>query len=130
MKKKLIVLGSVFGLTPVVAVAQATTCANAAAGTIGKIICKIGDLLNMVIPVLVVLGIVYFVWGVITYVISSDEEAKKAGRDRIIFGIIGLACIVAVWGLVNILVSTFGLKDAGTNVSIPIVDFRNPSPTP
>jgi len=41
--------------------------------------------------------------------IASDEEAKKAGRDRIIFGIIGLAVIVAMWGLVNILIKTLVL---------------------
>ncbi len=119
MKKKLVVLGSVFGLTPVVALA-ATTCSGQSAGTIQFIICKIGDILNMVIPVLVVLGIVYFVWGVITYVISSDEEAKKSGRNRMIYGIIGLAVIVAMWGLVNILVSTFGLN-SNTQVTLPTV---------
>lgn len=114
------VLLGVLGLTPVVASAAAT-CAAQLPGTIGSIICRIGDILNMVIPVLVVLGIVYFVWGVITYVISSDEEAKKSGRNRMIYGIIGLAVIVAMWGLVNILVKTFGLNEAGTNVTLPTV---------
>jgi len=121
MKKKLIVLSSVLGLTPVVAFAAATTCATAGAGTIEKIVCTIGDLLNILIPVLVVLAIVYFIWGVITYVIASDEEAKKAGRNRIIWGIIGLACIVAVWGLIHILLSTFGvgITDVPIDIGIP-----------
>jgi len=48
---------------------------------------------------LLALGVVYFVWGVVTYVIASDEEAKKTGRDRIIYGIIGLAVIIGVWVL-------------------------------
>ena len=123
MKKKLIVLGSVFGLMPAVVFA-ATGCGNyTTQGSIGYILCKIGDILNILIPVLVVLAIVYFIWGVITYVIASDEEAKKAGRNRIIFGIIGLACIVAVWGLVNILISTFGLTGAGTTKTTPTVDL-------
>ena len=80
MKNKLIVLGSVLGLTPIVASA-AITCTGIGAGTIQSIICKIGDILNIIIPVLVILAIVYFIWGVITYVIASDEEAKKAGRN-------------------------------------------------
>jgi len=119
MKKKLIILGSVLGLMPVVAFA-APTCASQSTGTIGYILCIIGDILNIVIPILVVLAIVYFIWGVITYVIASDEEAKKAGRNRIIWGIIGLACIVAVWGLVNILIKTFNLN-SNTNITIPTV---------
>jgi len=81
------------------------TCATGLA----SIVCKIGELLNYVIPVLVALGVVYFIWGVIMYVIASDEEAKKKGRDRIIFGIIGLTVIVAVWGLVNIVIDTFDI---------------------
>lgn len=111
-------------LAPAVASAAIGTgfCSvNSNNGTLGSILCKVGDLLNAVIPVLVVLGIVYFVWGVITYVISKEEEAKKAGRNRIIFGIIGLVAIVAMWGLVNILIRTFGLNDNSGAVPLPSV---------
>lgn len=113
MKKNLMVLsGSVLGFAPLVAFAASTPClANSA--DVSNIICKVGAILNSVIPILILLGVVYFVWGVITYVIGSDEEAKKAGRNRIIFGIIGLAVIVAMWGLVNILVNTFGINTTG-----------------
>jgi hypothetical protein len=126
MKKNLAVLsGLVMVLAPAVAFAATGFCAaNANAGTLGTILCKIGDLLNAVIPVLVVLGIVYFVWGVITYMISKEEEAKKAGRNRIIFGIIGLVAIVAMWGLVNILIRTFGLNNDTGTVVLPSVQIN------
>jgi hypothetical protein len=49
-----------------------------------------------------------FIWGVVQYVINSDEEAKKAkGKEFMIWGIIGLTVMVSVWGLVNVLGSTF-----------------------
>ncbi|HEV7702496.1 MAG TPA: hypothetical protein VGO63_03605, partial [Candidatus Paceibacterota bacterium] len=67
----------------------------------------IHGILNSIIPLLVTLGVVYFVWGVVQYVIADAEEAKKTGKNRIIYGIIGLAVIVSLWGLVNILVTTF-----------------------
>lgn len=70
------------------------------------------NLLNSVIPVLIALGLVYFVWGVVQYVIADAEEAKKSGKDRIIYGIIGLAVITSLWGLVNIVIKTFGLGNA------------------
>jgi len=88
---------------------------------IGNIICRISFILNSIIPILMVLGVVYFVWGVITYMIGSDEEAKKKGRDRIIFGIIGLVVIVGMWGLVNLVVDSFGLG----NPNIPVVNPVN-----
>ena len=120
MKKKLVILsGSVLGLMPMVAFAQqALDCANAGSGNIQRILCTIGYLLNLIVPVVITLGIVYFVWGVISYVIAGDEEAKTKGRDRMIYGIIGLAVIVALWGLVNILLKTFGL-DTPATVTFP-----------
>lgn len=135
MKKKLITLSSlVLGFAPVVALAQIGVAGSTSACTLDRtsstlfnLLCQLGSLLNSVVPVLIALGVVYFVWGVITYVIASDEEAKKAGRDRIIFGIIGLAVIIAVWGLVAILNRTFGLKNEGT-ITLPTVPVIIPSP--
>ncbi|MDE2399914.1 MAG: hypothetical protein KGL67_02825 [Patescibacteria group bacterium] len=130
MKKKLIVLsGFVLGFAPMVALAQITTgigavtvCTPGAAVTdIPGMLCKIGQILNAIVPVLIALGVVYFVWGVITYVIASDEEAKKTGRNRIIYGIIGLAVIVAVWGLVNIVVRTFVPQGNQSTITLPTI---------
>jgi len=128
MKKKLVILsGVVLGLAPFVAFAQITggnptICNGGQITTLQGVLCKVSEILNAVIPVLIVLGVVYFVWGVITYVISSDEEAKKAGRNRIIYGIIGLAVIVGLWGLVNILKNTFGLNNI-QNINFPTVPY-------
>ena len=128
MKKKLIVLsGFVLGLAPVAALAQVTggtptVCNSATITNLQGVLCKVSELLNAVIPVLIALGVVYFVWGVVSYVISSDEEAKKAGRDRIIYGIIGLAVIIGMWGLVNILKNTFGLGNV-QNITYPTVPY-------
>ncbi len=131
MKKKLVTLsGLVLGFAPVMAFAQLTTGANptscgtdGSVDTINGLLCKIGDLLTAVLPVLVALGVVYFVYGVIMYVIADDEEAKSAGRSRIIYGIIGLAVIIAVWGLVGILVKTFAPNQNRTNITYPTVPF-------
>lgn len=127
MKKKLIVWsGLVLGLAPVVALAQVgytgvnATCDDlrGQSGTLKALLCTVGSLLNSVIPVIIALGVVYFVWGVISYVIASDEEAKKTGRNRIIYGIIGLAVIVGMWGLVNLLRNSFGLNNT-QNIELP-----------
>lgn len=87
--------------------ATAVGCTSLAG--IGNIICKAHQILNSIIPVLVAFGVVYIVWGIVQYVIAGGDEAKKKGRDTIIYGIIGLAVIVGLWGLVNIIVTTFGV---------------------
>lgn len=120
MKKKLIGLSSVvLGFGPLVAFAASCTPGLEASGTIQGIICKIGNILDTLIPILVVLGVVYFIWGVVSYVIGDDEEAKKKGRDRMIYGIIGLVVIVAMWGLVGIVINTFGVGVGGGGPQIP-----------
>ena len=129
MKKKLIVLsGFVLGSAPLLALAQVSTTGSATNtcdltatnGTLFGLMCKFGQLFNAAVPVLIALGVLYFIWGVVTYVISSDEEAKKAGRDRVIYGIIGLAVIIGVWGLVNLLRRTFGLNNQ-QQIQVPTV---------
>ena len=105
---KLIAILSFIAFVPAVASAAVYGPCGAFPG-LGGILCSAHQILNSVIPVLIALGVVYFVWGVVRYVIADSEEVKKKGRDQIIYGIIGLAVIVGLWGLVNIIVVTFGL---------------------
>jgi len=74
------------------------------------ILCKIGYFLNALIPILLALGVVYFVWGVVQYVIGGSDEDKTKGRDRIIYGIIGFVVILGLWGLVRIVITSFGIQ--------------------
>lgn len=126
MKKKLITLsGLVLGLAPVMALAQTSnpiTVCNTTTSNIYDLLCKFSQLLNSVLPVLIALGVVYLVWGVITYVVSGDEEAKSKGRDKIIYGIIGLAVIIGLWGLVSLVKNTFDLRNNST-IQLPTVPY-------
>lgn len=121
MKNKLVVLsGLVLGFTPFVALAQTgATCGTAGQTGIGKLICKIQGLLELVVPVLVTVGIIYFVWGIVSYVIADDEEAKSSGRARMMWGIVGLAVIVSMWGLVRILTETAEVNNNTSNIRLP-----------
>ena len=66
-----------------------------------------------IIPLVVSLATAMFVWGVVQYVINSDEEAKKEkGKQFMIWGVIGLTVMFSVWGLVRIVGESFGIKYA------------------
>ena len=75
-----------------------------------NIICQTQLILSSIVPLLLSLGVVYFIWNVVRYVIADGEEAKKKGKDGIIYGIIGLAVITGLWGLVTLITNTFGLS--------------------
>ncbi|MDD2753169.1 MAG: hypothetical protein PHT44_00950 [Candidatus Portnoybacteria bacterium] len=70
-------------------------------------------ILNGVIGLLFVLVTLYFVWGVVQYVSAGGEDAKlKLGKEHMIWGIVGMAVMAGAWGLVNILLNTFGVGNA------------------
>jgi len=121
--------GSALSFVPFLALAQPLSggsCDLPPAGgltTIQGIICVFGDIFDLAIPVLVILGVLYFVWGVVSYVIASDEEAKKKGKDKMIYGLIGLLVITALWGLIKVLTTTFGLSTTATVTTPGIIGF-------
>ena len=120
--KKLILIISVLAIAmlPLLSFAQSTgsgvkTC-NTNITNIGDVLCKTGSLLKLLIPILIVLGIVYFVWGVITYIISGDEEAKKKGKNRIVYGLIGFVVIFSLLGIISIVISSFGIDQGNVGI--------------
>lgn len=75
-------------------------------------------LLDQLVVFLIALAVVWFIWNVIRYTMSSDEEKKAAAKSQMIWGIIAIAVIVSVWGLVAILQNVFGVNTTGAgNVS-------------
>ncbi len=73
-------------------------------------LCNITRLLNALLPVLVALGVVYLVFGIVQYFIGDESEAKQKGKDRIVFGLIGLFVIISVWGLVRLIMTTLAIN--------------------
>jgi hypothetical protein len=96
-------------LAPGIALAQSSTYIDTYLGYIIKLV-------NAAVPLLITIAIIVFFWGVISYVVKSDPEGKEAARHTMIYGIIGIAVMVSVWGLVRILRETVGATDNNPNV--------------
>jgi hypothetical protein len=111
--KKIISVGALLAFMPMVTFA--VNDANAF-----DIMATINQILGWLIPILITLAVVYFIWGVIQYTLSSDEEAKKNARSKIIQGLIGLFVIVAFWGIIKIVTNTFGVGP-GTTPILPCI---------
>ena len=81
-------------------------------GNLGSVLGVFSDLINLAIPVVIALAVLYFFWGLAQYVLYSGDEGKKEeGRNIMIYGIIALFVMVSVWGLIGILQRTFGVQD-------------------
>jgi hypothetical protein len=80
--------------------------------TVGGILQFLTNLISStVIPLLFAVAIVVFIWGVIQYITAAgDTEKRNEGLQYIIWGLVGIFVMTAVWGLVSILTETFGVK--------------------
>ncbi|MFA6601660.1 MAG: hypothetical protein WCT02_02255 [Candidatus Paceibacterota bacterium] len=80
---------------------------------------------NVAIYMLVALAVIFIVYNVVWYIIRPSEAAGKTEAGlNILWGLVGLFIIVSLWGLVNILVGTFG-TDSNMPNRIPNADFIN-----
>ncbi len=104
---------------PFVAGAQVqgiSNCSNLqSTGLSGVVNCIVG-FMNTAIGLIISAAVLYVIWGAFNMIRS--EEKREEGKQTIMYGIIGIFVMVSIWGLVNILNNTFGLKQG------PITDIE------
>lgn len=123
--KKIFAL-TVLALAPLAAFAQAgldTLKASGTANTTGlsEIYQFLVSVAGAAVTFITTLAVLYFLWGVFQYIASSGDPKKQGeGRGRMIAGIIGLAVMVSVNGLVYWITNTAGTSGSGTT-ALPTV---------
>jgi hypothetical protein len=54
-------------------------------------------------------AIVYFVWGVFTFIRKADDSSERAtGANHILWSTVGLFIMVSVWGIIAMLKNSIG----------------------
>lgn len=84
--------------------------AFAAGQGLDGIITLVGNIIGKIIPIIIAIAVVMFLWGVLKYVTAKDEDGHKEAIHVMISGIVVLFVMVSIWGLVNILSETLGLS--------------------
>ena len=103
-----VVAGSIWAL-PFMAFAQSQVNTQ----YLGSMISSAKALLDQLVVLLIALAVVWFIWNVIRYTMSDDEEKKGQAKSQMIWGVIAIAVIVSIWGLVAILQGIFGVNTQG-----------------
>lgn len=100
LKQKIAV--GVIGFFPLVALAQTTP------KDVNDLLNKIGDfVIDPIIFTLFTIAFVVFIWGLVQFVGHLDnEEARSTGQKHMIYGLIGMAIMISVNGLIGIIQST------------------------
>ncbi len=94
-----------------------------AAATFDTVIDDLQAILNRIVPFLIAVMVVLFVWGVVQYSTAADEEKQEKARKFIINALIGLFIVVSFWGLIKLLDNTLGLDSNDTiGIEFPSVE--------
>lgn len=66
-------------------------------------------IINPLIILLFALAVVYFVYGLVQYLLNPDsEEIRKSSKSHILWGIIGMFIMVSVFGIMSLILNTLG----------------------
>lgn len=86
---------------------------DGSAGGFTDLMLNIGAFINTyLIPFVLMIGFVVFVWGMFKYFIAgaADEEARGNGKSLMIYAVLAFVLILSFWGLINFLTSSVGLE--------------------
>ncbi len=101
-----IVLSIGFFLAPLFVLADAT---------VNTIIFDLREILDLIVPFLMMLAFAAVLWGIVKYIMAAgDEEKRKDAKGIIIYGVLGMFVLVAFWGIILIVTYTFGISTGGT----------------
>lgn len=77
---------------------------------------------RLLVPLIFAVAFLVFLIGVFQYFIAggADDEKRKLGRSFVLYGLIGFFIMISLWGIVNVLVGTFGF---GSQARPPLPAF-------
>lgn len=94
-------------------------------GPLSSILISIVNFINqIVIPFILALAFLMFVWGVFNYFIAggASEEKRQEGQKFVLWSVIAFAVIFSIWGLVRVLMVSFGF---GGEAMPPLPRFQS-----
>jgi len=67
-------------------------------------------IINPLIGLLFALAIVYFLYGVFEFIANQENEEKKTtGKSHMLWGIIGIVIMMAVFTIMGLILNTLGI---------------------
>ena len=100
--KKFVIAG-ISAVLPTLVLAQTTV----QLGYWQSLLRGVAGIINTLVGILIAGAVIFFIWNVLKYIRAADGDKKAEAAKGMLWGVIGLAVIVSVWGLVGLLQTTF-----------------------
>lgn len=96
------------------------TMAFAALTALNNLAIGIGTVVTTLIPIVMGLAVLVFFWGLVKYIANADDEgAKESGKNLMIWGMVALFVMVALWGILGFVQTELGINGTITNPPPP-----------
>lgn len=83
----------------------------------------VGGLINLVIPILFGLSLIYFFWGVGQFILhdAGNDKTREDGKKKMMWGIIALFVFISIFGIIGWIGDITGISTGSsqTNFGCP-----------
>ena len=78
---------------------------------INSLLNKVNEfVLNPLIILLFVVALIVFLWGLVEFISKAgSEEGRETGKRNMVWGVVGMFIMVAVYGIIKLILATFGI---------------------
>jgi hypothetical protein len=76
--------------------------------TLATLLKTVVEIISAAIPLVMLFALIFFIWGAIRLIYGAgDDRAREVGKQTMIWGTVALFCMVAIWGIVEIIQNSF-----------------------
>ena len=71
-------------------------------------------IVNPLILLLFGIALLVFIWGLFRFITSAEsDEGREIGKKNILWGLIGMVIMISVFGIIRLIMGTFGIPATG-----------------
>src|SRR3989338_66431 len=97
------------------------------AADINTVIDDLTDIVGLIIPLLLSAAVAVFFWGLVKFIAHADDEKMlEDGKQMVVWGMIAIFIMVALWSIVGFIQRELDLDLATTPENLPVLPLNLP----